>query len=394
MTRVDVLISGGGVAGSFAAIGLARQGLRVMLVDRSELPRHKVCGCCLNRDAVGMLDEAGLGPGLRRAGAHPIGRVVVSSGGRSLQLPSQGGVSLSRYALDALLACAAQDAGCVVHGSTYARITRPPQADNQPVTVTCQHRGQPLSHPVQASVVLVADGLSGTTLSNLDSSKRAIDRHSLRGYGAQLPGDQHGLPIGEVVMRCGPGGYVGSVVLEDGSLDIAAAMQPGWVKGRGGSAPAVASIADHAGHALPPIDHLPWRATAPLTGARSRLWYRGVIVMGDAAGYVEPFTGEGMSWAMRSAQAAVPIVLRAAKGWDPALGAAWTRAYRAAVGKRQWRCRLFSAWLRRPTLTSATIALAATLPQPVLKNASGLILPPMFRSAPPATHPMKACTQR
>ena len=57
----DAVVIGAGPAGGIAALGLARAGRRVLLVDKQRFPRAKVCGCCLNASAVATLREAELG---------------------------------------------------------------------------------------------------------------------------------------------------------------------------------------------------------------------------------------------------------------------------------------------------------------------------------------------
>ncbi|MFN3168786.1 MAG: NAD(P)/FAD-dependent oxidoreductase [Phycisphaeraceae bacterium] len=231
--------------------------------------------------------------------------------------------------------------------------------------------------------------MAGTSTRSIEPGsceiKREIKHGSLRGYGVLLDARGHGLPGGQVVMRCGSAGYVGTAVLEDGRLDIAAALDPAAVKAAGGPAGAAARVALEAGHPLDDLRALRWRATAPLTGRRRRLALPGVMFLGDAAGYVEPFTGEGMAWALRSAQAAVPIALDAvSNGWTPSHEQRWERAHRDAVRRRQWRCRVFSAVLRRPMLTNAAVAALRCVPARVMPTAMRLALPPVFADAPPA----------
>lgn len=384
MKRIDALVVGAGVAGSSAALRLARLGVRVLLVDRAPLPRHKVCGCCLNAEAVAILKELGLGAGLEHAGAVPIKQVVVSSRGHSVRLSNSGGCAVSRYRLDQLLAEAAERAGCEVLGRTSARIVGLGEHPGELVRVVCSGAGVGGQQAIAARVVLVADGLAGSSLSGIEEGARLIKPDSLRGYGALLAPANHDQPRGEVVMRCGTLGYVGTVVLEDGSLDIAAAMRPEEVKRAGGPGAAVALIAEQAGQPLRGLDDAHWRATPPLTGSRKRLAHAGVMVLGDAAGYVEPFTGEGMAWALRSAHAALPIATHAiASGWDAGCSARWDIAYRSQVRHRQWRCRLFSALLRRPALTAAMLAMACRLPARLQCFASRLALPQMFQPTTP-----------
>ena len=78
---------------------------------------------------------------------------------------------------------------------------------------------------------------------------------------------------------------------------------------------------------------------------------------------MEPFTGEGIGWAMASARAAVPFALRAVEdGWRPAVGLEWERAWRRARPRRELRCRLLAAALRRPWLVRAAAAVLERTP--------------------------------
>jgi flavin-dependent dehydrogenase len=88
-----------------------------------------------------------------------------------------------------------------------------------------------------------------------------------------------------------------------------------------------------------------------------------VFALGDAAGYVEPFTGEGMAWALAAAVAVAPLADRAVVSWQPSLEREWERTYRRVVCRRQLLCRAAAAVLRRPWLTRAAVALLAHLPR-------------------------------
>jgi flavin-dependent dehydrogenase len=89
---------------------------------------------------------------------------------------------------------------------------------------------------------------------------------------------------------------------------------------------------------------------------------RGLFLLGDAAGYIEPFTGEGMAWALGSAVALAPLADRAAAGWHPGLARAWARRHRQLVARRQVVCRVAAAVLRRARLTAALVAALSWLP--------------------------------
>src|SRR5579871_6502304 len=107
----DVAIVGAGPAGSVAARELARQGARVLLVDRSEFPRAKVCGGCLSQRGLSVLTRAGLGELPHRLGAIPLEEVHLYAGGRRAIVVWSAGIALSREAMDAELVRAAIEEG-------------------------------------------------------------------------------------------------------------------------------------------------------------------------------------------------------------------------------------------------------------------------------------------
>jgi flavin-dependent dehydrogenase len=82
-----------------------------------------------------------------------------------------------------------------------------------------------------------------------------------------------------------------------------------------------------------------------------------VFVLGDAAGYVEPFTGEGMAWAFAGAEAVVPIVKRAVASHDNRLEQDWTRVYARGIGREQRWCRVVARVLRMPALVTPLVLL-------------------------------------
>ncbi|MBV9126354.1 MAG: NAD-binding protein, partial [Planctomycetes bacterium] len=86
------------------------------------------------------------------------------------------------------------------------------------------------------------------------------------------------------------------------------------------------------------------------------------FLLGDAAGYVEPFTGEGLAWALAAGAAVAPIACRACRDWQPELAVQWSYRYRRLVARHQWVCRRVAGVLRRPALTRALVAVLARAP--------------------------------
>ena len=130
-----------------------------------------------------------------------------------------------------------------------------------------------------------------------------------------------------------------------------------------------------------------WRATPALTRRRARLTAPGLFVVGDAAGYVEPFTGEGMAWALASGAVVAPWASLAVEGWHPQLAAGWEAVYRRKVRRRQWPCRGVSFVLRRPKLTALTVRALAAAPALARPAVARLVSAPEFIPAAAFTKP-------
>ncbi|WP_439621782.1 NAD(P)/FAD-dependent oxidoreductase [Gemmata sp.] len=165
---------------------------------------------------------------------------------------------------------------------------------------------------------------------------------------------------GTIFMATGRGGYVGLVRVEDGRLDVAAAFDPAFVKAAGGLGPAAADVLGSAGWPVPPdLAGASWKGTPALTRRPVRVAGERSFVVGDAAGYVEPFTGEGMAWAVMSAAALGPI---AANDWYPGLAREWEAAHARVVARRQSVCRVVSRVLRSPRLTGLAVRALGLVP--------------------------------
>ena len=345
----DALVIGAGPAGSVTARELARRGRRVLMVDKATFPRAKVCGCCLNGAAVATLERLGLGHVL--TGAVPLDRVTVAAGTRSARVRLPRGVALSRDAFDSRLIAAAVDAGVEFRPGVMMK-----------------------AGDSQARVTVVASGLTG--------GDATPEPQSRVGAGVLVPADR--TPVfyepGTVYMATARGGYVGLVRVEDGRLDVAAAFDASFLKHEGGPGPAAEVVLSEVGWPVPAgLAEMPWRGTPALTRRPTRLAGRGVFVVGDAAGYVEPFTGEGMAWAVMSAAALAPIADRAARRWDDWCAREWEAAHARVVARRQRVCRVVVRVLRSPRLTGLAVRALNVFPafaRPVVAALNRPYLPP------------------
>jgi flavin-dependent dehydrogenase len=105
-----------------------------------------------------------------------------------------------------------------------------------------------------------------------------------------------------------------------------------------------------------------WRGTSPLTSRPKQVASERVILIGDAGGYVEPFTGEGMATALESAVAVVPLAIEARKSWSPSLATSWESLHRQMVRSRQRTCQQLAWILRRPWAAIATLSACRIAP--------------------------------
>jgi hypothetical protein len=177
-------------------------------------------------------------------------------------------------------------------------------------------------------------------------------------------------------MAVGRGGYVGLVRVEGGEINLACAFDPPLLRSSGGASGACQKVLKEAGFAPPPgLDGAAWQLTAALSRRTRPLAGHRLLLLGDAAGYVEPFTGEGMGWALTSALAALPLVLRGLEHWDGAIEADWRRLHHRWVSQRQIFCRALAMVLRNPWATWGVSRLARTFP-PITSSMIGLVQRP------------------
>ncbi len=351
----DAIVVGAGPAGAMAARELARRDVNILLVDKMGFPRWKVCGSCLNRRTLATLASAGLGGLAERLGAGPLGTILLATSGRQAAVPLPGGVAISRAALDAGLVEAALLAGVKFLPGTEARLE--PNSDATR-SLTLHREGRQVT--AHARLVLVATGL-GTCA---DAGVRTVVQAGARiGAGAMADEAPASYQPGTIFMGCGTGGYVGLVRVEDGRLNIAAAIDTALVRDAGGLGKAVARLLRETGlPEVPELAGLAWRGTPRLTRSASPPAARRLFLLGDAAGYVEPFTGEGIGWALESGVAVGPLAYRACQRWDDSLIAQWARLHRQKIAQRWWACRATAQVLRRPALTRVAVALAGAVP--------------------------------
>lgn len=359
----DVAIIGAGPGGSLLSLLLARRGLSVILLDQAEFPRRKVCGGCLNGNAIAALKHCGLADLPKCLGAQPVTRVQLCASRRRAELPLQNSWSISRTSFDSALINEAQAAEVTFEPGQRATMGSVNGGCRQ-VELQSRHGNSTLSRPstLAAKIVIIAHGLK----------EGSIARNSRLGAGTILPQVPQPLSDDGLLMVIGRGGYVGGVRVEDGQYDLAAALDVDFLKSKGTIASAVNDLFRQAGfEEMAEVAAADWKGTPLLTRRPKQIAGERWFAVGDAAGYVEPFTGEGMAWAMNGALALAPLVQQSVAQWQPRAIADWNNMHRRIIARQQWPCRVFSQVLRSPMLSLGLVnglRLFPGLAQPVLQH--------------------------
>lgn len=343
----DCVVEGAGIGGLACAARLAAGGARVLVVEKRPFPREKVCGGCLNPRALAALDAAGLGDAWRSAEHRAATAIHLAlPGRRRVVLAAAPGIAASRGRLDQALARAAADAGAAfLLGASVRGIDQ----GRHEVAVEVDAGGERFE--VIAGTVVGAGGLA-SSVARIVGEVRVADGSKV-GAGciaAEPPVD--GLADGGVLMAVGEAGYAGVVRSGDSEWIVAAALRPASLAGTTAAAVVERLLRDAAGDsARLPRDG--WHACPAITRAAGRLADGRAMLVGDAAGYVEPITGEGMAWAAEAGVLAAECLL-AHSGREAAQR--YAAEQRRRLPGRQRRARLAAWALHRPRRAAALLA--------------------------------------
>jgi flavin-dependent dehydrogenase len=335
----DVLIVGAGPAGSVAAIVLARAGARVRLIDRAAFPRDKLCGDTLNPGTLAVLRRLGLADAVESTGLEVEGMRLTGEGGFDFTARYPHGLrgrAITRRRFDQMLVEAAVAAGVRFEPLVAAHAV---VVDRDRLRgVVCGSNGR--KRELLARVTIAADGRHSTLAFGLGLARHPDQprRWAVGAYfeNRELPGR-----VGEMHIRRGR--YIGVAPLPSNLVNICV-VQP-WAPGAAGlrdtegvlrraiaAEPLLRDRFTGARLAGPPV------VLGPLAidGATADAVPEGLLIAGDAAGFVDPMTGDGLRFAVRGAEIAADAALQAlAHGWSgvPARHA----ALRASEFSRKWR---------------------------------------------------------
>jgi menaquinone-9 beta-reductase len=357
----DVAIAGGGPAGSSCAAFCAAAGLRTLVLDREKFPREKVCGDCLNPSCWAVLNRLGLVAKVQDLPHSKLSSVAfVAIDGRevTLDLPSgaDGEISVKRSLFDDLLLRRARELGAHVHEqTTITGVSR----NSDWLIETASGR------TFHSEMLISADGRNSTVahLCNL-LPRPARERVALQ---AHIP-----LPRNfgnRIVLQFLREGYSGQAPINDTQLNLCLVGTPPTI-------PALRKWAERQ-FSLP--SDQTWRTITPLTRSPVPSAHENLFFIGDAARVVEPFTGEGIYYALRSGELAADAVEKILRCGDRNLVLnQFRRAYSQAYRGRLWINRLARAAVLRPRLGSFFVQTARAYPW-ILKLLTAKVVSPHNR---------------
>lgn len=346
----EVVVIGAGPAGTAAACELASDGLQVLLVEAKAFPRRKVCGGCLNQVSTQLVQKFLGAEHHLWHGSLPLHGFQLSQAGRRWCYKLPAGFAVDRQLLDDSLVRRAVELGVTFCDATTAKLL-PPDAAHRRVELS-QATG---TRVIESQVVVLASGLGNRAAGNDSQLQHRVARGSRVGVEAIFAAFPEQYSAGTIHMAVGDSGYVGLTQIAGARLHVAAAVDRPSLQHRG-PAQLIQDILKQADVAALPADStVSWRGTPALTSRAAHLAAHRVFLVGDAAGYVEPFTGEGIRWALESGIGVAPLAARAVSAWNDHLIREWEQWYGTHIAHRQRLCRHVSWGLKY----SATRWLAA-----------------------------------
>jgi len=352
----DVIVCGAGPAGCSASLHLARLSpkSRIVMLDAASFPRHKVCGEFISAEAVALLDRL-LPPAWTVQGMR-IGRVRLRAGGSQAELRLRSpAISLSRYDLDEALVAAARRAGIEVHENTKAVAIRREGGGFEVVTQSSAYRARVV---INATGRWSEIGQRGTPSGLIGAKAHLASKHL--GERSRPESDSCDLHF----MK---GGYLGVQPISAENVNVSALMDARRHR------TLESLLGSMAGVSLPTnaFACAPIRCAPICFGAPEPVRDE-VLCCGDAAAFIDPFAGDGISLAVHSgavAAEAAALFLRGAITREEMLSR-YAHEYRASFGG-QFRA---AAWMRRCAFAPEVIqrmAVSALRVPPIASAAIG-----------------------
>ena len=388
MEVFDVAIVGGGPSGSSCAAFCALAGLHTLVLERERFPREKVCGDCLNPSCWPALEGLSLTQrvwDLPHSKLTSVEFIAIDGHKVIVDLPTRDDCELSikRSLFDDLLLKRACDLGVHVREETTVTALRRSNSEKtfsqgpvaRPVLDVSQGRGYNVFRPgwkiettsgesFLAQVLVGADGRNSTV-----ARLRNFLPHPIRervALQAHIP-----LPRNfgkRIVLQFLPEGYSGQAPVNENELNLCLVGKPHTIS----------RLRQWAQRHFEIRADQPWHTITPLTRAAVPCAHENLLFIGDAARVVEPFTGEGIYYALRSGELAANAIAKIISGKDRQVALReFAHAYAEMYRGRLWINRLARAAVLSPRIGSLFVRAAQINPS-ILKLLTAKIVSPKW----------------
>ncbi len=338
----DVAIVGGGPAGSSCAAFCAQAGLRTLLLEREKFPREKVCGDCINPSCWSVLRRLEVEDRVR---ALPHGKlrtvefIGINRQSVAITLPEDAEIAVRRSLFDDLLMSRARELGAQILQQTTVTELR----------LTSNWLIHASTDNFESRILVAADGRNSTV---------ARLRNLLPRAGRERVALQTHIPLprnfGErVVLQFLPEGYSGQAPTGNVELNVCLVGEPHSItKLKTWAEKEFGIERDHS-----------WRTITPLTRRALSSTEDKLFLVGDVARVVEPFTGEGIFYALRSGELAAKSIVKIIAGAnEEQIRHEYERALDAMYAGRLWLNRLARSAVLSPRLASKFVSIARLQP--------------------------------
>lgn len=355
-TKSDVIIIGGGLAGLTGAIHLSKEGLKVTLIEKSEFPRHKVCGEYISNEILPYLNWLDLPIAQFNPEQISSFEFTTQNGSMARTKLPLGGFGISRYVLDNILYQKALSNGCIVLKETVTAVS----FENDEFLVTTS------SQLVKSGLVLGAFGKR----SNID---QLLCREFISKKSPWLAVKAHYLvdvPANVVALHNFSGGYCGVSKIENNIVNICYLADYATFK-------KYKNIQEYQKNVLYKNKQLQYvfengspLFEKPLTISqisfdKKQPAENHILMIGDAAGLIHPMCGNGMAMAIHSAKIASELVLEYQSGKITSrnsLEQAYTKQWKKHFGTRLLMGRILAGILTNKIITNLFVSIVATMP--------------------------------
>lgn len=363
----DAIIIGAGPAGSTAAIQLAQAGQRVLLLEKSRFPREKLCGEFITPECLNVFDRLDVRQRMFDAGAKIICRFkLFAPDGRSLNLPIEWiadghsqGISLTRAAMDFVLLERAREAGVDIREGLQVS----PRLRQQDGLSFIEGKADGATvERFAASLVIDASGRNGVFSNQIPQAASRFEGSRVFGCKVYLRGIEDLRDLGELYFF--RDGYGGLSEVEGDRVNLCFLTTEATLREAKGDRQRLLDLTLRTNPAAKrrlqdAVIDGDWLGAGPIIYGRRRTM-PGVLTIGDAAAFIDPFTGSGMLLALSSGELAANVVNRAFVSGEhnvETLTRRFDQLHRAQFGWRLRICALLRGLTFHPATRSALVTI-------------------------------------